>query len=54
MYESQGLQQSLACVENGNYNALQKFTNGLFYCVDEDGFAKSEMYDSAPDCSQFK
>lgn len=52
-YEVTGSTFNGGCSQNGNYEPLQQNQNGKYYCVDSDGFPKSDFSDVPEDCSLY-
>lgn len=53
IYTNAGFTQNQECSANGNYKAEQ-MANQVYYCVDDDGYIKSEYFDQSPsNCSSY-
>ncbi|GJQ83428.1 hypothetical protein Trydic_g14208 [Trypoxylus dichotomus] len=52
VFAEAGLRFSLSCASNGNYKPIQ-MDGSRYYCVDDDGFPKSETMDDEPDCTKY-
>nr|CAH7723538.1 unnamed protein product [Callosobruchus chinensis] len=51
--DKQRYSYKLSCQTNGNYEYLQSAQSSGYYCVDDDGFAKTEMFNAKVDCSKY-
>ncbi|CAH2000869.1 unnamed protein product [Acanthoscelides obtectus] len=51
--DKQKYNYKINCLENGNYNPLQTTQSNGYYCVDDDGFPKTDMFDREVNCTEY-